>query len=108
MYVRPFSVIVPFCRVRALPQPALGRASPVPPLNVAVTDRAAVMVTTQLPVPVHAPPQRPNVEPVAAAADSVTAVPLGYAALHAASRVMPAGLEVTVPFPVPAFCAVSA
>ena len=45
-------------------------------LKVAVTARAAVIDSTQLPVPVHAPVQPENVEPVAAAAVSVTDVPL--------------------------------
>ena len=46
------------------------------PLNVAVTLRAAVIDVTQAPVPVHAPLQPANVEPLAAAAVSVTDVPL--------------------------------
>ena len=50
---------------------------PVPVvLNVAVTARAAVIDSAQVPVPVHAPLQPANVEPLAAAAVSVTAVPL--------------------------------
>lgn len=50
---------------------------PVPPvLNVAVTLRAAVMEVVQVPVPVHAPLQPVNVEPLAAAAVSVTDVPV--------------------------------
>jgi hypothetical protein len=43
--------------------------------NVAVTDCAAVIVTTQAPVPEHAPLQPVNVEPVVAACASVTMVP---------------------------------
>jgi hypothetical protein len=46
------------------------------PLNVAVTARAAVMDTVQVPVPVHAPLHPANVEPLVAAAVSVTEVPL--------------------------------
>ena len=45
-------------------------------LKVAVTDRAALMVTVQMPVPVHAPPQPPKVEPAAGVAVRVTGVPL--------------------------------
>ena len=45
-------------------------------LNVAVTVRAAVIDTVQAPVPVHAPLQPANVEPLAAAALSVTEVPV--------------------------------
>ncbi len=43
--------------------------------NVAVTLRAAVMLTVHGPVPVQAPLQPANVEPVPAAAVRVTAVP---------------------------------
>jgi hypothetical protein len=54
----------------------LAHVVPVPVvLNVAVTLRAAVIDSVQV-VPVHAPLQPANVEPVAAAAVSVTDVPL--------------------------------
>jgi hypothetical protein len=52
-----------------------GLAQVEPPplvLNVAVTLRAAVIANVQPAVPVHAPLQPANVEPVAAAAVSVT------------------------------------
>ena len=45
-------------------------------LKVAVTLRAAVIDTVHVPVPVHAPFQPANVEPLAAAAVSVTDAPL--------------------------------
>ena len=46
-------------------------------LNVAVTDRAPLIVTAQVVlVPVQLPPQPPNVDPLAAAAVSVTLAPL--------------------------------
>ncbi len=45
-------------------------------LKVAVTLRAAVIDTAQVPVPVQAPLQPAKVEPLAAAAVSVTEVPL--------------------------------
>lgn len=45
-------------------------------VNVAVTERAAVMDTAQVEVPVHAPLQPVNVDPLAGAAVSVTEVPL--------------------------------
>ena len=56
----------------------LAQVPPVPPLvlNVAVTEREAVIDSTQLPVPVHAPLQPANVEPLAAVAVNVTEVPL--------------------------------
>ena len=46
-------------------------------LNEAVTLRAAVIDTVhEVAVPLHAPAQLPNVDPLAAAAVSVTEVPL--------------------------------
>ena len=61
-----------------VPLPALVTVSAnvVAVLNVAVTARAAVIDTVQAPVPEHAPPQPPNVEPLAAAGVSVTDAPL--------------------------------
>src|SRR5512145_1288623 len=89
-------VIVPFCSVRVLPHPALGRVSPLP-LKVAVTDRAWVMETVQFPVPEQAPLQPTNVEPLAAEAVRVTLVLLAKLALQVLPQLMPAGFEVTVP-----------
>ena len=43
-------------------------------LNVAVTDRAAVIDTVHVPVPVQPPLHPPNVEPLAADAVNVTDV----------------------------------
>ena len=57
----------------------LAQVPPVPPplvLKVAVTEREAVIANTQLPVPEHEPLQPANVEPLAAAAVSVTDAPL--------------------------------
>jgi hypothetical protein len=44
-------------------------------VKVAVTDFAEVIVTVQVPVPVHAPDQPVKVDPVVAAAVKVTDVP---------------------------------
>jgi hypothetical protein len=72
-------------------------------VKVAVTLRAWVILTVQEPVPLHPSPLQPtNVDPLAAAAVNVTLVPASKAALHAAGQLMPAGLLVTVPLPVPA------
>jgi hypothetical protein len=71
-------------------------------VNVAFTVFAALMVTTQLPVPVHAPDQPLNFEPELATAVRVTTVPTAYAWLHVAPHAIPAGLLVTCPLPVPA------
>jgi hypothetical protein len=43
--------------------------------KVAVTERSAVIDSVQLPLPEHAPDQPLNVEPAAAAAESVTVAP---------------------------------
>jgi hypothetical protein len=74
--------------------------------NVAVTEVAAVTVTTQVPVPEQGAPQPVNVEPVAGVAVSVTCVPLANGAAHVAPQLIPAGALVTVPVPVPAFVTV--
>jgi hypothetical protein len=60
------------------PVPALVtvRAFSVPRLKVAVTDRAALMVTEQVPVPVQAPLQPVNSEPPPGTAVRVTLVPV--------------------------------
>jgi hypothetical protein len=70
-------------------------------LKVAVTARAAVMVTEQVPVPLHAPPQPPKLEPAAAEALSVTCVPWARASVQSEPHEMPAGELDTVPVPVP-------
>jgi hypothetical protein len=72
-------------------------------LKVAVTASAALIVTEQVPVPVQPSPLQPaNVDPVAAAAVSTTTCPLVKLAEHVAPQLIPAGLLVTVPVPVPA------
>jgi len=72
-------------------------------LNVAVTERACVIDTVHAPVPVHAPAQPANVDPLLAAGVSVTDEPLEKLALHVEPQLMPAGDDVTVPAPVPFF-----
>jgi hypothetical protein len=77
-------------------------------LKVAVTVVAAVNVTTHVPVPVHPPPLHPvNVEPSAGLAISVTCVPLAKLAEHVDPQLIPDGLLVTVPDPVPALVTAS-
>ena len=75
--------------------------------KVAVTLRACVILTVHGPVPLHPAPLQPvNVEPLAAVAVRVTLVPEVKAALQVPGQLIPAGLEVTVPLPVPAFVTV--
>ena len=70
-------------------------------MNVAVTEVLAVRVTAHVLVPVQAPDQPTNVEPALGAAVSVTVVPLAKLALHVVPQLMPEGLLVIVPAPVP-------
>ena len=76
-------------------------------MNVAVTAALPVKVTLQLPVPVQAPDQPANVELAFGAAVSVTIVPLVKLALHIAPQLIPEGLLVIVPAPVPELWTVS-
>ena len=95
-----------------MPHPQLsGGGSPQPQprstqstLNVAVTDWALDIVTVQPPVLEQPPPLHPaNVDPDAGEAVRLTAVPAAKLALHVDPQLIPPGLEVTVPDPVPAF-----
>jgi hypothetical protein len=71
-------------------------------VNVAVTVFAAFIVTEQVaPETLSHPLQPPNVEFVLACAVSVTTVPLLYEAEQIAPQLIPDGLDVTVPPPVP-------
>jgi hypothetical protein len=76
-------------------------------VNVAVTEVLAVRFTVHVAVPVHPPVHPANVEPELGVAVSATAVPLAKLALHVVPQLMPEGLLVTVPVPVPASCTVS-
>lgn len=71
-------------------------------LKVAVTAFAALMVTEQVPVPVQAPLQPVKVDPAAAVSVKVTTVPLLKLALQVLGQLIPLGLLLTVPLPVPA------
>src|SRR4051812_46465347 len=68
--------------------------------NVAVTLCAALIVTWQVAVPEHAPPQPVNT-PVVACAVSVTVLLVAKVAEQVAPQLMPAGWLVTVPAPLP-------
>ncbi|OIQ73948.1 hypothetical protein GALL_444120 [mine drainage metagenome] len=71
-------------------------------VKVVVTFWAALMATVQLPVPEQPPPDQPaKLEPVAAAAVSVTLVPEMKLEVQVLPQLMPAGLLLTVPEPAP-------
>ena len=71
--------------------------------KVAVTDCAWLIKIVQVvAVPVQAPDQLVNVEPADGTAVKVTDVPLLKFAEHVLPQLIPAGLLVTVPVPVPA------
>lgn len=82
-------------------------AVPLLSVKMALTFVAAVTKTVQAPVPEHAPPQPPKVDPLEAAAVSVTWVPWSYEAEQVAPQSMPAGVEVTAPAPLPVLLTVS-
>ena len=73
---------------------------------MAVTPFEALIVTVHVPVPVHSPLQPANVDPPVGDGVNVTKAPDGNEALHADPQLIPAGAEVTVPDPVPAFVTV--
>ncbi|MDH3461251.1 MAG: hypothetical protein OEM00_09825 [Burkholderiaceae bacterium] len=60
-----------------------------------------VILTVQAPEPVHAPLQPSKREPIAGVAVSVTDVPLLMAALQLVVQLSPAGVDVTLPLPLP-------
>jgi len=77
-----------------------------PAVNVAVTDRAWLIVTWQVPLPVQSPDQCAKLEPLAGLlAKSVTSVPLTSGVLVQVPvlfvQVIPPALAVTVPDPEP-------
>ena len=74
-------------------------------LNVA--DTLALPVTVQAPLPEQAPPQLTNDEPAAAAAFKATEVPVSNWFEQVVPQLMPAGVEVTVPLPVPCLVTVT-
>jgi hypothetical protein len=77
-------------------------------LKVAVTDLSEFIVKVQvLLVPEQSPDQPAKVEPESAVAVRVTVVPEAKYATHSDPQLIPAGLLVTVPDPVPVLETVS-
>jgi len=71
-------------------------------LNVAVTELAEFKVTEHAAVPEHAPDQPAKTEPAAGAAVNCTTLPAVKLALHAFPQLIPEGVLVTLPDPLPA------
>src|SRR5512142_659286 len=65
------------------------------------------MVTTQLPVPLHAPLQPEKVVPAPGLAVRVTSASAAMEAEQVAPQSIPPALEVTVPTPIPVFVTAS-
>jgi len=87
------------------PVPALSTVSStggIVEVNVAVTEVAEMRLTVQVEIPLQAPVHPVNVEPELGAADNATGVPVGKLARHVVPQLIPKGLLVTVPLPVPA------
>ena len=69
---------------------------------MAVTEASAPIVMLHAPVPLQLPVHPANVDPELGAALSVTAVPLANVAPQVDPQLIPAGVLVTLPVPVPA------
>ena len=76
-------------------------------INVAVAEALAFRSNLQVEVPLQAPDHCENSEPDFGVAVSVTVVPVVYSALQVAPHLMPEGLLVIVPVPLPALWTVS-
>jgi len=88
------------------PLPAFATARVLSDSNVAVAAWSALIVSVQVPVPEQSPDQPVKVEPTEAAAVNVTGT-AAKGAEQVEPQSMPAGLELTVPAPDPAFVTVS-
>ena len=76
-------------------------------VNVAVADVASFKSRVHVDVPLQAPDHFANLEPALAVAVSLTDVPAAKLALHVVPQLIPEGLLVIVPAPVPALWTVS-
>jgi hypothetical protein len=83
------------------------KATPVTALKVADTVVFAFIVTLQAPVPLHPLVHPPNVDVDPGASVSATTVPDGNVVWQVVPQLIPVGLLVMVPPPVPELCTVS-
>src|ERR1700686_3723942 len=72
-----------------------------PCVKEAETDVLLFKVTTQAPMPLQAPPHPAKFEPPLGVCVNVTCVPVGKFAAQTVPQLIPAGVLVTVPVPVP-------
>lgn len=79
----------------------------VPASNSGVTVVLASMVRSHVPKPVQRPDHPAKVVPAAGTAVNTTFFPLEKPAVQVCGQLIPEGLLVTVPVPVPALCTVS-
>ena len=94
--------VIPRGVLRTDPRPRTFTASETTDgTNVAVTDKAAFMVSAQSAEPEQAPSQRRNCEPGAAVADRWTRTPCSHAIAQAPGQAIPGRSLVTVPRPRP-------
>ncbi len=70
-------------------------------LKVAVTLVFAVIVTTHVPAPLHAPLQLLKTDPPLGVAVNVTTAPYANVFAHVLPQLMPSGELLTVPLPAP-------
>ena len=70
-------------------------------MNLAVTLRAALIVTVQLALALHAPPHPLKVDVLLGTAVKVTLAPGAKPCAQSLPQLMPVGVELTVPAPLP-------
>ena len=79
----------------------------IPSSNVGVAAVLVSRVSLHVPVPVHGPDHPAKVVPASGADVNTTAVPLGKLAVQLCGQLIPAGVLVTVPAPLPTLFTVS-
>ena len=90
------------------PVPVLVTISELLRANAAFTVVSLVTVSMQAPVPTHEPLQPTNVDVPAAAAVKASVEPWSTVSVQVPGQLMPAGVEVTAPVPLPARLTVTA
>src|SRR5436190_10081522 len=86
--------------------PAVGSGSALSPSNLAVAERSPLIVAVHVPVPEQAPDQPTKDDPGEAVAVSLTGI-AANGAEQVEPQLIPLGLEVTLPEPLPVLVTVS-